>query len=179
MISIHYIIDEEQILMQKLYNASADFNIRKRRILAWLFIPVLYGILCWIFYLNNNTRMVMFFGGFCLLWLIFYPLWEGSRYKSSYAKGIQRSFSSILGKSREITLNDQIGITTNDHTETYSAKDVIDFVYTKKYMFIRFKDGKTIAIPQSALNELQLGGIQQYAVDNAISFLNRPSWKWR
>ncbi|WP_126972646.1 hypothetical protein [Gynurincola endophyticus] len=176
MLSTRYTITEDQLLIAKLYNTSTNPSIKKRRLLSWLMIPVLYGVLGYIFWANGSEKMVYFFFAFSFLWILLYPFWEGNRFKKSYKNGLKRSSKDILDKDNVITFGDQITIVSGEQTENYTYQELNQLVAIKNYVLFLFPKERTIAVPHEKMPDEILQFLQK---EKSIPLTVRPGWKWR
>lgn len=176
MLSAQYTITEDQLLIAKLYNTSINPVIKKRRLLSWLMIPVLYGILGYIFWANGREKMTYFFFAFSFLWILLYPFWEGNRFKNSYKNGLKKSSKELLNKNREILFGEHITIKSGEQTETYTYQELNQLVAIKNYILFIFPEERTIAVPHGKIPDEILRFLQR---EKSISLTVRPGWKWR
>lgn len=175
MISINFHTSEDQLLTAKLYNTSKNPAIKRRRLFSWLMIPLLYGILGYIFWSIKGGKMIYFFISFSVLWILLYPFWEGNRFKRSYQKGLAKTANKLLNIPVNIQFSNEIYIQTGEKTETYSYHDLQSLVQIKNYNLLLFNNERTIAIP----NEYVDNNLLQWLKDKNVLIENQLNWKWK
>lgn len=173
--SIHQTTTVDQLLTAKLYNTSVNPTIKKRRLFAWLMIPILYSVLAFIFWSIKGGNIIYYFIIFIVLWIIFYPFWESRRFKNSYLKGLEKNQYNLLQQSQEIIFDNDIHIKTGEKSETYTYQDLVSVVEIEKYHLLVFKNERTIAVNKENLTP----SIENLLKEKNISFLQKLNWKWR
>lgn len=176
---IGYTLDEDDFLQYQLYTSSKSKTIKRRRLIMWALIPVLYLALALYNYANKNELLFpVILLIFTILWFIFYPIYSKFRYKKHYKKYVQTNYKTRFFKPVELNINSNY-IEAKDFTgeSKINISEIEYLVELKDQFLLHVSSNASIIIPKRDLQEID-------DFKNEFKKLNIPireelNWKWK
>ncbi len=176
-----YKLTMDDLITNQLYIASFSKNIKRKRLLSWLIVPVIYLILGIIFYFIDKKGLLAVFSVIAVLWIIFYPLYLKILYKNHYKKHIKENYSKINDYNISLTLIDdfiQLKDESGESKIRISEIDRINEIST--HYFIKFKLNSVLTLPKQTIPEESLNSLIKILIEKHHIQLNRDlKWKWK
>ena len=177
-----YTLDESDYLEHQLYVASKSDRVKKQRIKSWLIVTLAFLSLCFLFYTTENNFMMYYFGGFCILTLLFYPIYLRRRYKKHYEKYIEDTYKNRFNKPNKIIF-DETSINCFDISgETKINLTIIEeIIETSRYIYLKIKTGGNLIIPKLKVENIAMVQTNLISLANKlkINYNKELEWKWK
>lgn len=177
---ISYTLELEDFLVNQLYIASNSKIIRKKRLINWLLIPVLYLVISFINYIDQDVVLAGIFLLFSILWVIFYPKYSKKRYVKHFTKHIKEHFKQRLGKPITMSFLDEHIFHKADLNESKVVySDVIKIIKLSTNYLISLESGGNIILPLRN-NDLGIDNfINELKNKVSIEVSDETNWKWK
>ncbi len=181
MLTATYEIDQNDILNYQLYHASMSKQIKKRRLISRILIPVLYGVIGLFFIVFSNYGLGIIFIVSGVLWLIFFPIWERKRYINHFKGFLKENYKSMFNDTSTIRFDDDsIFIKGLDSESTFGNNQLERIDEITDYIFVKLKSGQTVVLPKNKISNID--EVRSYLLELTgklnLSYEANLNWKF-
>ncbi len=176
-----FTLDEDDFLTNLLFTASKSETIKKRRQKTRILVPgiyILFGFFCF----QDQKGLGIAFIVFGILWILFYPKREKSRYINYYKKYVKDNFSERIGRACTFEVDADFLLLNEGGTESKVQISDVESIYEISSAFIiKLKLGTALLMPKAKIinsNDLK-NALLELATKANVPYTEELDWVWK
>lgn len=187
--TLQYSLDENDLLQARLYAASKNKRIKKRRRRNWILMTfgyLLWGCLFWSFYKrfskNEFLHIACAFFILAILVAIFYPFYQRYYYKRFYKKRIIKKTKNKSESPSTYTFNDDfIGVKDDVAEAKMKLSNFEKISETENYFYLKIKNSSYFVTPKAKIPSVDevRNKLSAIAQQFNIPYVSDLNWKWK
>jgi len=181
-VKLNFNLSEQDLLIFQLYTASNSPYIKRSRRVNWLVVPILYLVFSVVLYLADSLDFSIGFLVLAILWLIFYPFFQKSRYEKGYKRHNIEYFKNRFDKPVELSFTKEYIASKDESGEGKMKLSELEALHEiQDYYFLKFNSGVSLIIPKkevvefNKLKELLESLVKKLQIEHEVNL----EWKWR
>jgi len=175
-------MDEHDYLTFHLYVASKTPRIKKTRTQNWIWVTVAFFSLGFLFFVNDNDGLTVYFLALGILSLFLYPFYSRWKYKNHYLKFVRETYKNRFGLESEFIFEDDfIGAKDRTGEVKINKSEVEQIDEIKGYYFVKARTGMVIMISKTKTPEIEAIKRQLQVMSEKFGIKRNTEldWKWR
>lgn len=176
---ITYSLSADDLLQYQLYFISQNKSLKRRRVVMRWLIGTIYIVIGFqLYYSRDTVSSLLIFGGFGLIWLIFYPYYSRWRYRNYYKKQILESNPTKIDKETILEFEANYLFAKDGTSESkIDYNGIHQLIELKNQLLIKLDNASSIVIPKG--NVENLAELKIFLEQRNIPFVDNSGWKWK
>lgn len=180
--NIKITLDVNDYLTYHLFLASKSDSLKKRRLLHWFSIPIVYIVSGFLFtYLKGSELVRSIFFVTALVWFVVYPFYSKWAVRRFLLRQVNARYAGLIGREGNFKL-DEKKITVKSHEASMDIDygDIKDIVELPEHFLIDLKAGSSLILPKQkippdALSQL----IDKISLKTGLKPQIHVLWGWK
>lgn len=156
MLTIDFVLSENDYLSLFLYRASQSKQLKDRRNKGWILIPAVFAMFAFVFYTDNTMPLAIMFACLAILYPFLYPIQVNKAYLNNLKKQTLPMLRYNFDKPVKIIFNesDITSFSFAGESKVYHSA-INEVVETGSHFFIYIKTGNNFIIPKFGLIKIE------------------------
>ncbi|MDH4263522.1 MAG: YcxB family protein [Spirochaetia bacterium] len=180
--TIKITLDVNDYLTYHLYLASKSDSLKKRRLIHWFIIPIVYVIAGYAFvYLNGAEMIKTIFLATALIWFLIYPFYSKWAIRRFLTRQIIKRYENLIDKEGSLKLDDKkITVKSHDASMDFDYKDIKDIIELSNHFLIDLKVASSLILPKHKIPDEILAKVIDKIIDKTgLTPKIQTLWGWK
>ena len=175
-------LDVNDYLTYHLYLASKSDSLKKRRLIHWFIIPLVYVIAGYIFvYLNGAEMVKIIFLTTALIWFLIYPFYSKWAIRRFLTRQITKRYANLINKKGSLKLDEKkITVKSHDAAMDFEYNDIKGIIELSDHFLIDLKVASSLILPKHKIpDEILAKVIDKIIHKTGLTPKVQTIWGWK
>jgi ABC-type multidrug transport system fused ATPase/permease subunit len=177
-----FTLSQEDILQMQLFMASLSEQVRKKRRMTHLRVPIIYILLAGVLMLTSDWVVGIVFVCIAVVWYFVYPSYQARHYRKYYSKFVAENLAKRTIQPTELSFGEEYVGCLDYSGDSKLRTDTIERMdEVRDYCFLKFNSGGGMVIPLGQWSDSAAvsGELKTWAAAHQIPYHTDLDWKWQ